>query len=315
MTRLHPSLTLALAIATSLAALSGCRGWNSEEPPVHLMWNMDTQEKGKAYRAIEALHNPKDPGVAVFADGRMMRMPVDGTVPRGHLRDDDLSELGVDDKGEPTVKFPPTYTATDASRARGKIRFAVYCAPCHGKDGAGTGPVNQSKGLLVPPPSFHDARFKEMPNGKIYQAITHGVNNGNMPAYNVQISVEDRWAIVAYMRELQRTRDANVSDEPAPGVVVATVGAERGAGLYKSKGCNACHSLDGSKVVGPSFKGLWGATEQTDKGPVVVDEAYLKESILNPTAKIVTGFPPAMPPQVLNDDDIKSIALYLETLK
>lgn len=313
MKNLHLTVALALAIAT--AGLVGCRGWNSEEPPVHLMWNMDTQEKGKAYRSMEALHNPKDFGVSSFSDGRMMRMPVEGTVARGHLRDDDLSILGVDDKGEPTVKFPATYASTDASRARGKIRFAIYCAPCHGKDGDGTGPVNQSKGLLVPPPSFHDARFKEMPNGKIYQAITHGVNNGNMPAYNVQIPVEDRWAIVAYIRELERTRDPNVADEPAPGVVVATVGAERGAGLYKSKGCNACHSIDGTKVVGPSFKGLWGATEQTDKGPVTVDEAYVKESILTPTAKITAGFPPAMPPQALSDDDIKSIVLYLQTLK
>jgi cytochrome c551/c552 len=141
------------------------------------------------------------------------------------------------------------------------------------------------------------------------------VNNGNMPAYNVQIPVEDRWAIVAYIRELERTRDPNVGDEPAPGVVVATVGAERGAGLYKSKGCNACHSIDGTKVVGPSFKGLWGKTEETDKGPVTVDEAYVRESILTPTAKITAGFPPAMPPQALSDDDIKSIVLYLQTLK
>ena len=311
MTRLH--LTIALAIATS--SIVGCRGWNSEEPPVHLMWNMDTQEKGKAYRAIEALHNPKDPGVAVFADGRMMRMPVDGTVPRGHLRDDDLSQLGVDDKGEPTVKFPPTYTATDASRARGKIRYGVYGAPCHGAEGDGKGHVGQAQGLLVPPPSFHDARFKEMPNGKIYQAITHGVNNGNMPAYNVQLPVGDRWAIVAYIRELERTRDPSVADEPAPGVVVATVGPERGAGLYKSKGCNACHSIDGTKVVGPTFKGLYGATEQTDKGPVTVDDAYIKESILNPMAKITAGFPPAMPPQALSDDDITSIIEYMKTLK
>lgn len=311
MTRIH--LILALSLAT--ASIVGCRGWNSEEPPVHLLWNMDTQEKSKAYRSMEALHNPKDSGVSSFTDGRMMRMPVDGTVARGNLRDDDLAILGIDDKGEPTVKFPAAYAASDLTRARGKIRFAIYCAPCHGKEGAGDGHVNQSKGLLVPPPSFHDARFKEMPNGKIFQAITNGVNNGNMPAYNVQIPVADRWAIVAYVRELERTRDANVADEPAPGVVVATVGAERGAGLYKSKGCNACHSTDGTKVVGPSFKGLWGKTEDTDKGPVTVDEAYVHESILTPTAKVVTGFPPAMPPQALNDDDIKSIVLFLQTLK
>ena len=114
MKNLHLTVALALALPIATAGLVGCRGWNSEEPPVHLMWNMDTQEKGKAYRSMEALHNPKDFGVSSFSDGRMMRMPVEGTVARGHLRDDDLSILGVDDKGEPTVKFPATYASTRA---------------------------------------------------------------------------------------------------------------------------------------------------------------------------------------------------------
>lgn len=302
MTRLHTPLLATLVLASTF----GCRGWNSEQPPVHLNWNMDTQEKGKAYRAS------KD--TDIFADGRMMRQPVEGTVPRGFLREDDHLVLGLVD-GEPAVKFPASLAPTDLTRARGKNRFAIYCAPCHGKDGDGKGQVSQAKGLLVPPPSFFDARLKEMPNGKIYQAIAHGVNNGNMPAYNVQIAVEDRWATISFIRELQRTQDPGVADEPAPGVVVATVGAERGAGLYKSKGCNACHSLDGTKVVGPSFKGLWGKTENTDKGDVVVDDAYVRESIANPTAKITTGFPPAMPPQTLDENDLQSIILFLQTLK
>lgn len=312
MTRLHATFILVAVVALAAA---GCRGWNTTEPPVHLNWNMDTQEKGKAYRGMEILHGGEQGAPSSWTDGRMMRMPVEGTVARGHLNEDDWASRGIDEKGEPAVKFPAAYAATDASRARGKTRFAIYCAPCHGKDGDGKGPVNQSKGLILPPPSFHDARFKEMPNGKIFQAITNGVNNNNMPSYAVQIPEADRWAVVAYIRELQRSKDANVSDEPAPGVVVATVGPERGAGLYKSKGCNACHSLDGTKVVGPTFKGLWGSTEQTDKGPVTVDEAYVTESILNPTAKITSGFPPAMPPQALNEDDIKSIILFLQTLK
>jgi mono/diheme cytochrome c family protein len=294
-----PGFTLAVVLS-----LAGCRGWNSDQPPVHLNWNMDTQERSRAFKATPDF----------FADGRMMRQPVEGTVARGNLRDDDHLTLGVVD-GEPAVKFPGALASTASTRARGKERFAIYCAPCHGKDGDGKGYVSQAKGLLVPPPSFFDARFKEMPNGKVFAAITNGVNNGNMPAYNVQIPTADRWAIVAFLRELQRTKDPTVADEPAPGVVATAVGAERGAGLYKSKGCNACHSIDGTKVIGPTWQGLWGSSEQTDQGPVVVDEAYVRESILTPMAKITVGYPPAMPPQALDDNDLASIILYMQSLK
>jgi cytochrome c oxidase subunit 2 len=119
------------------------------------------------------------------------------------------------------------------------------------------------------------------------------------------------------VKAAQMKKDSSVPQEPGGVVIVASKDptAEFGAGLYKVKGCNACHSLDGSKIVGPTFKGVWGKTEKTDKGDVTVDLAYLTESVLQPTAKIVDGFPPAMPPQQLNELEIKSIGLFLETLK
>ena len=91
--------------------------------------------------------------------------------------------------------------------------------------------------------------------------------------------------------------------------------AEAGAQLYKAKTCNACHTLDGTKLVGPTFKGVWGRAEETSGGPITVDLAYLKESVLTPMAKIVNGYPPAMPPQVLTDLELESIALFMQTLK
>ena len=149
--------------------------------------------------------------------------------------------------------------------------------------------------------------------GKMFQAMTNGVNAGNMASYASQIPVKDRWAIIAYIRrDIQQ-----VPYENAGAVVVVKAGAsaENGAAFYKTKGCNACHSIDGSKIVGPSFKGLWGRTEKTSAGDVKVDEAYLVESMANPMAKIVDGYPPAMPPQNLTPDEQKSLVMYIETLK
>ncbi|HEY1086465.1 MAG TPA: c-type cytochrome [Archangium sp.] len=300
----------------SLAVLAtGCRGWETQERPIHLIKNMDTQEKGKAYRRDST---------GLFADGRMMRLPVEGTVAQGQLGDDVLFEDGVDEAGEPTKAFPASVKEKmDLHVARGASRYQIYCSPCHGQnlDGLGTVAGTALDGgprLTVAPPSLHLERIsKEMVVGKIYSAIKHGVNNGNMPSYAAQIPVEDRWAIIAYVKAEQMKKDSSVPLEPGgiQAVVVTAASAEAGAQLYKAKGCNACHSIDGSRLVGPSFKGLVGRTEKTSAGEVQVDLAYVKESILQPMAKIVDTYPPAMPPQALNDLEIESVYKYLETLK
>jgi mono/diheme cytochrome c family protein len=307
-------------LLVAVFALSACRGWETENRPIHLIKNMDTQEKGKAYRRDST---------GLFADGRMMRAPVEGTVAQGQLQDDDLWELGVDDKGEPSKSFHASVKSADGAKllddvvARGENRYAIYCTPCHGPSLDGKGLVaglalDGGPRLTVPPADLHSERVaKEMVVGKIYSAIRNGVNASNMPSYAAQIPVADRWAIVAYVKSQQMKKDATVPLEPG-GVAVVVVNnatAENGALLYKSKGCNACHSIDGAKIVGPTWKGAWGREEETSAGKVTVDLAYVKESILNPMAKIVTGYPPAMPPQQLNDLEIESIALYMQTLK
>jgi mono/diheme cytochrome c family protein len=295
------TIILSLAVVAAASALTGCRGWESDKPPVHLNWNMDTQEKGKAYRAYD-----------FFSDKRMMRQPVEGTVARGYLHDDDHLYRGLGSDGKPVEEFPQGMNPENLV-ARGANRYGIYCAPCHGKDADGQGPVAQRGGLLVPPPSFKQDRLKEMVNGQIYAAMLNGVNNGNMPSYAVQIPAEDRWAIIAYLRTVQGTDF--VVKAGAPVVLTAGPSAENGKALYKSKGCNACHSLDGTKIVGPTFKGLAGRTEATSAGDVVVDEAYLVESIQNPTAKVVNGFPPAMPVIAMTPDEMKSLVLFIESLK
>ena len=94
--------------------------------------------------------------------------------------------------------------------------------------------------------------------------------------------------------------------------------ADIGAKLYTKYTCNTCHSVDGSKIVGPTFKGLWGRQEQiTGAGPLTVDENYIRESILNPNAKIVEGYPPVMPSfkGQLKDEQIDALIAYMKTLQ
>ena len=343
--------TLFVALAV---LLGGCRGWDTEERPIHLIKNMDTQEKAKAGRRDST---------GLFADGRASRLPVEGTVAQGQLGDDLVWEEGLVDAesararlkeleaapitdeqltllagalkreaeayaadggtAEATKAFPPSVKSTfEAQAERGHERFNIYCMPCHGQalDGKGTVAglaLDGGPRLTVAPPSLHLERIaKDMVVGKIYSAIRNGVN-GNMPSYAAQIPVADRWAIVAYVKSEQMKKDSSVPMEPGgvQAVVVKVASAEAGAALYKAKACNACHSIDGSKIVGPTFKGVWGRAEETSGGPITVDMAYLTESIRNPMAKIVNGYPPAMPPQVLNDLEIESIALFMQTLK
>ena len=294
-----------------LAMATGCRGWESEQPPVHLIPNMDTQDKGKAYRRDKS---------GLFADGRQARLPIEGTVAQGQLGEDTVFEDGIGADGQPTLTYPAGVKEklNDEFRAKGKSRYLSYCAPCHGVNADGKGTVNTDKGLLVAPPSFYDARLKEMPVGKIYSAIKNGVNNGNMGSYAAQIVVEDRWAVVAYIRQLQIAADPKVVEQGGANLVVAAAtasSAEHGGQLYKAKGCNACHSLDGSRLVGPSFKGLYGRTAETSAGKVTSDKAYIVESIKAPNAKIVNSYPPAMPMIALTDIEIDSLVKFIEQQK
>lgn len=95
--------------------------------------------------------------------------------------------------------------------------------------------------------------------------------------------------------------------------------AEVGEAIYKGKGgCNACHSLDGSRIVGPSFKGLMGSKRDFEKGnSIVADENYFRESILQPSAKIVKSYPAAMPPYQgqLDDEEISALIEFIKSVK
>ena len=142
-----------------------------------------------------------------FADGRGSRMLVANTVARGMLREDDHLYQGKID-GELTDLFPMPVTVE--LMARGQERFDVFCSPCHGRTGQGNGMVVQ-RGFRAPP-SYHEARLREAPAGYFFDVMTHGF--GAMSDYAAQIPVNDRWAIAAYIRALQRSQEATIDDVP-----------------------------------------------------------------------------------------------------
>jgi mono/diheme cytochrome c family protein len=144
----------------------------------------------------------------LFADGSSARpIPAD-TVARGHLEDDVLLFTGKDAGGRDATEFP--FAITRDVLERGRDRFNIYCAPCHGPVGDGDGIVVQ-RGFNAPP-SYHTDRLRQAPVGHFFAVISNGFSA--MPSYASQLPVDDRWAIVAYIRALQFSQYAPVNDLP-----------------------------------------------------------------------------------------------------
>ena len=145
-----------------------------------------------------------------FADERASRRPVAGTVARGHLRDDSAFYTGMVDPDTYSGKNPAPITM-DSLKA-GQAKFNTYCSPCHDRTGSGKGIV----AVRTPgwqPTNLQDDRIKKMADGEIFSVVTHG--RRSMPAYRFQVSESDRWAIVGYLRALQRATSGTLEDVPA----------------------------------------------------------------------------------------------------
>ena len=147
-------------------------------------------------------------GSDFFANGQSARPLVANTVPRGYLNDDRLLMTGKDGSAD-TAVFP--FPVTDAVMARGQERFNIYCSPCHGRTGMGDGMIVR-RGFRQPP-SFSEERLRNAAVGHLYDVITNGV--GVMPDYQTQVPVDDRWAIVAYVKALQLSAYAPLDAVPA----------------------------------------------------------------------------------------------------
>jgi len=142
-----------------------------------------------------------------FPDHRSGRPQVEGAVARGQLNEDSLLYTGKIN-GQFANEFP--FAVTRDVLTRGQDRFNVYCAPCHDRLGNGLGMVVR-RGYRRPP-SYHIDRLRSAQNGYMFDIITNGF--GAMPDYAAQIPPADRWAIVAYLRVLQRSQRATTKDVP-----------------------------------------------------------------------------------------------------
>ena len=151
--------------------------------------------------ALQPKNRPLSPS-DFFTDGRSARPLVENTVARGSVLEDELM-MSKDSNAFP---LPLSLELLE----RGENRYKVFCSPCHGLQGDGNGMVAM-RGMKHPP-SYHQDRLRQVPNGYIFDVITNGF--GAMFGYSAQVPPRDRWAIVAYVRALQLSRNAKISELP-----------------------------------------------------------------------------------------------------
>ena len=180
-------------------AIAGRRGSLSRRPPIELFPDMNRQPKLRP-------QSPDD----FFADGRSSRQPIAGTIAREDIHYADLPVNTGKITG--TTNFIETIPVAVTAQLldRGQQRFNINCSPCHGRQADGNGVVKKLG--LATVANLHDKRIVELKDGEIFNTITYGKNT--MGPYGANVTVEDRWAIVAYVRALQLTQLGLVDDVP-----------------------------------------------------------------------------------------------------
>ena len=183
----------------ALAVLAGCSG-TQRTPPIQVWWDMKQQDR---------FHPQGQNDLPFLKDGRDARRPPEGTVARGHLAEMTPYYTGME--GDLYVGKSPV-PMTPALLKQGQMKFNTYCQPCHDKTGSGQGIVPAH----IPtwqPSNLTEDRVVQFADGDIFNVITNG--RRSMPAYRFQVAVEDRWAIIAYVRALQRAAHSTMADVPA----------------------------------------------------------------------------------------------------
>jgi len=183
-----------------LIGTNACRGYSSKKPPIHLITNMDTQPKYKPYGEG-----------AWFINNMTMRSHLEKVVSRGNLKENTHLFFGKVD-GEICESFPDSIEINEELILKGQERYLISCSQCHGNLGDGNGLV----GLRMPirPSNLYTEYICNKSNGHIFDVITNGIRL--MPAHKIQIEVNDRWAIVAYIRALQSYNNPELDNNWLP---------------------------------------------------------------------------------------------------
>ncbi len=183
-----------LPLLAALFAFSGCTcaGLDSSQ----ILQRMEVQEKYQAYSAND-----------LFADGRSMRTPPQGTISRERLVGHPLITTGATADGGPVIDVPVPITAELLKR--GRHRFEVICSNCHGLVGNGDSMVADNMATRLPPSLVV---LTDKPAGFFYQAITEGY--GLMPSFAGEIPMDERWAVVAYLKALQLSQNTPIQALP-----------------------------------------------------------------------------------------------------
>lgn len=189
-----------LLLTVAVVGILGVRGCSSSNRPIQFWNDMTDQPKYLPQKSS-----------AFFADGRVDRTPPAGVIAWGRSAMSADEDFTINDKDFYTQQgFPAFVTIDRATLMRGKMLFENNCRVCHGATGVGNG-ITTQYGLNAPPSYLID-RLRTAPNGYLYQVITEG--KGQMGPYGPNIKPRDRWAIVAYVRVLQRAASGTITDVP-----------------------------------------------------------------------------------------------------
>jgi hypothetical protein len=182
-----------------------------------------------------------------FEDGKSARLPVDGTVARGQLKEDAHLYTGkIDKKDVDTFPFPVTKEVL----MRGQERYKIACSHCHDLLGTGNGMIVQ-RGFRRPP-AFQIDRLRQAPVGHFFDVITNGF--GAMPSHAYEVAVRDRWAIASYIRVLQATQPAAPGAATSEPEAVIPPGQEGLRGLGQPPTENQSQPQDQNKQGGQQTK-------------------------------------------------------------
>lgn len=187
-----------ILVCLGVVGIAGFRGDKTRKPPIEVFPDMDRQQKLRPQAQAP-----------FFADGMSSRLQVPGTVAREQPYEDNAINTGHIPGSTNFVENLPV-TVNGTLLARGQQRFNIYCSPCHGSVGDAKG-ITTKFGMTIIA-NLHDQRIVRMADGELFNIITYGKNN--MGPYAPQIDIPDRWAVIAYLRALQRSRLATVEDVP-----------------------------------------------------------------------------------------------------